>query len=229
MNPQNEAFECACRIGALDLAKTVYAAGGVEICANRAGFYEACARGHFAVAVWLHSLGGLKVHRKYDAAFVSACLGGHLQVAQWIHSLGNVHPGAIKYQVFPYALTTGLVDIITWLYSLGYRYGHAQENFHDACYRGHLRLAQWIHSTEPAAVDVHANGDAAFQSACFRGRLYVAQWLYSLGDVDISFARERVHPSVVQWLQIVDDQERRWKPRSAWVRVCVCVSRKKGE
>jgi hypothetical protein len=75
--------------------------------------------------------------------------------------------------------------------------------FRYACYEGHLKVAQWLHSL--GDVDIYAQDNDVFMWTCFNGHLKVAQWLVSLGGVDINenafrFACYDGHLEVAQWL-----------------------------
>lgn len=52
--------------------------------------------------------------------------------------------------------------------------------FRQACFDGHLNVAQWLLSITPAINVSDDKFNILFRSVCFYGHLHVAQWLLSL-------------------------------------------------
>ena len=52
---------------------------------------------------------------------------------------------------------------------------------HNACMKGHLDVAQWLHSAGASVNATNSAGETPQQLACLQGYLDVAQWLYSAG------------------------------------------------
>ena len=54
---------------------------------------------------------------------------------------------------------------------------------HQACFNGHLDVAQWLHSVGAPlnSTDSSPNGEAPLHQACSGGHLEMAQWLISAG------------------------------------------------
>ncbi len=55
----------------------------------------------------------------------------------------------------------------------------AEEAFREACFYGHLDVAQWLLHIKPT-INILANNEQAFLYACQNKYLHVAQWLATL-------------------------------------------------
>ena len=88
--------------------------------------------------------------------------------------------------------------------------GHGMEPLHVACDKGHLDIAQWLHSAG-ASLDATDNRECIpLHNACSRGHLGIAQWLHgagaSLNTTDcqgytpLHFACWDGHLDIAQWL-----------------------------
>jgi hypothetical protein len=154
-----EAFRLACGRAHLDVAAWLAAqAPGVAMDMARAAYRDATCRGDQVVLHWLQTMWGAAVQD--TRGFFWACVYGHTAVAQYLVSeaAARTHP-------------THLLD--THIYD--------DALFVDACARGDLHQAQWLHSL--GGVDVHTKLDAAFRGAIKKEHhphYLVASWLVSL-------------------------------------------------
>jgi ankyrin repeat protein len=81
---------------------------------------------------------------------------------------------------------------------------------HYACLKGHLDLAQWLHTAGASLDATDRAGGAPLHYACSGGRLDVAQWLHSAGAsldatdraglAPLHYACSWGHLDVAQWL-----------------------------
>ena len=104
-----------CRFGYLDVAKSLYSPGNVDIHTCSEAFGLSCANGRLAVAQWLYSLGNVDIHANNEYAFTQSCINGHLPVAQWLYSLGDVNIHIGNNWVFIKSFSTA---VLKWLNQL---------------------------------------------------------------------------------------------------------------
>jgi len=95
-----------------------------------------------------------------------------------------------------------------------------QIKFKCACFKNHLKMAQWLYSLEDTEkINIHLNNEEAFKLTCQYGHLEMAQWLYSLGDtekINIYNNNEEAfkltcrfgHLEIAQWLYSLKDTEK---------------------
>ena len=61
-----------------------------------------------------------------------------------------------------------------------------EEVFCNACFSGHLDIAQWLLQVKPD-INISAENEEAFRFACRNGHLDVAQWLLSIKpDINVN-------------------------------------------
>lgn len=83
----NHAFNNACRIGNLSMAKYLYSLKESSYINLNEAFVSSCDYNHIVIAKWLYSLGA-DIHADNNA-FVNACENDNFIVARWLYSLGG--------------------------------------------------------------------------------------------------------------------------------------------
>ena len=81
---------------------------------------------------------------------------------------------------------------------------------HDACFKGHLDIAQWLHSAGASIDATNSGGETPLHRACIGGHFAIAQWLHSagacvdtinsVGQTPLHRASYTGHLDVAQWL-----------------------------
>ena len=61
------------------------------------------------------------------------------------------------------------------------QFDDGQESLHVACYKGHLDIAQWLHSAGASVFATNSMRWTPLHYACWKGQLDLAQWLSSAG------------------------------------------------
>jgi hypothetical protein len=153
------AFQTSCHHGHIEVAKwlldisnnKLYSLDGVvsnngriespvNIHANNDSAFRCC--GHFEIAKWLHSLGGVDIHAKNDEAFLYSCYKGQIEMAKWLYSLGAVVSNTYRiesavnihtddtYDAFGCSCRSGHIEIIIFLLTIynKYNYIHTIDN-----------------------------------------------------------------------------------------------------
>ena len=78
---------------------------------------------------------------------------------------------------------------------------NGEEPLHLACDKGHLDIAQWLHSAGASLNATDSEGETPLHIACLQGHLSIAQWLLSAGaslDATSSDGYTPLHDTCIQ-------------------------------
>lgn len=153
--------------------------------------YQACHSNFLVLAQWLYKTFGLVFNQSQDKIrFVVFCRGGK-DVAQWLVTsvLTRAEVKSNANLLFAHACNNENRDFVEWIYQ-EFKLTQADvpvinDIFHNACGRGDLEQARWLHVTfafRPKDVM------ESFRYACESGQLDVAKWL----DKNFNLTREDV-------------------------------------
>jgi|GEM_PF-3634206 len=178
-NPIDELCE-ACLEGDLPKAERIFSHNEIHLWVRQRIFDRVVERGHLNILQWIHSLGGIDIHRFDDIAFRESCNRGYLEVSIWLYSLGGIDSHQWYDGVFESSCKGGHLDVAQWLYSLGgvdiHRWG--DHYFRMACLEGKLEVAKWLYSL--GGVNIRVYNDCTFRDCCIRGLEDVVKWLCTL-------------------------------------------------
>lgn len=184
-------FFNACYFGDLDKSKEIFAKGVDHTYNNNKAFRGVCENGHFEVAKWLVSLGGVDIHAYEDEAFYRSCYVGKFEIAEWLYSLGCRVDDDDIYQI---ACNEGLFDFAKQMYSStniydDYKHGRASSRFwfEDCCRQGRTECSKWIYSL---GVINYEELDSVYQNnkrEIDQDHMEIKRWFYEMGIVEFEY------------------------------------------
>lgn len=209
------AFETACKLGNIELAKTILFYCHIKDLEESLSpiFSLCCAKGQLHIAKWLIDLcPEINISRDNDYAFLNACSNGYLDIAQWLLEINPSIDVTIKnnYAIIN-ASMNGHINVVNWLIKT-YPNITLSTTVIDfvidyITYRGYFEILKILYGnfTSSFTTEVY---ETAFRRACSAGYLEIAQWvldrnpninIYSNAYYGFKYACLNGHIHVIRW------------------------------